>query len=237
MKTAFITGSTQGIGRQIGIDLLKKGYFVYFNGRSDDSITNLERELYDYNNYEIIKEDLSIIDNAIDLASDFKAKHITFDVIIFNLGITDRTPFGEVRINKWQEVFDTNLNIPFFMTQTLRNNINKGGKIVFISSISGCTTDSRSIAYGVSKGAIHVLVPYLAKEFAEKKITVNAIVPGYINTNWHKEKLPDQIKRIEEKHLVKRLGTVKEISKAVLSVIDNDFINAQILRIDGGFLV
>ena len=79
------------------------------------------------------------------------------------------------------------------------------------------------------------MVPYLAKEFAEKKVTVNAIAPGYIDTGWHKGKNQAQIKRIEKKHLVNRLGTTKEISKAVISIIENDFINAQVIRVDGGF--
>jgi 3-oxoacyl-[acyl-carrier protein] reductase len=130
-----------------------------------------------------------------------------------------------------------NLTIPVFLIQALKDNINQNGKILFISSISGCTTDSTSIAYGVSKGAIHVLVPYLAKEFAPLHITVNAIAPGYIDTNWHIGKSPEQIKRIEKKCLVNRLGTTKEISKAVQSIIDNDFINGQVIKVDGGFLL
>jgi 3-oxoacyl-[acyl-carrier protein] reductase len=80
-----------------------------------------------------------------------------------------------------------------------------------------------------------MLVPYLAKEFTDKKITVNAIAPGYIMTDWHKGKSQTQLKRIAKKCLAGRLGTSEEVSKAVLSVIDNDFINGQVIRVDGGF--
>ena len=80
-----------------------------------------------------------------------------------------------------------------------------------------------------------MLVQYLAKEFADKKITVNAIAPGYTMSNWHSSKSEEQIKRIEQKCLANRFGTVEEVSKVVLSIIDNDYINGQIIRVDGGF--
>jgi len=233
MKTALVIGSTRGIGSQIGKDLLDKGYYVIFNYvNDDDSAMTLRTQLRGYQGlFQIIKADMSNINQITTLIKDID----TLDVIVLNAGATDRTPFGEITLSNWYNVFDTNLVIPFFLIQKLRERINKNGKIIFISSIAGCTTDSTSIAYGVSKGAIHVLVPYLAKEFADKKITVNAIAPGYIDTNWHLSKDNKQIERIEQKCLAKRLGTVKEVSKAVMSMVDNDFINGQIIRVDGGF--
>lgn len=232
MKTALITGSTKGIGKQIGLDLLDKNYFVYFNGHTEKSCNELKLELDKKHYYQnrIIKQDCSEIDFNVTMSTIEP-----LDVLVLNIGITDRTPFGKITIDNWQKVFDANLTVPFFLVQSLKNKMKSNGKIIFISSISGCTTDSTSIAYGVSKGAIHVLVPYLAKEFTDKKVTVNAIAPGYIDTSWHKDKSKAQIKRIEKKHLMDRLGTAKEISKAVLSIIENDFINAQVIRVDGGF--
>lgn len=231
MKTALITGSTKGIGKQIGIDLLDKGYQVYFIGHTSESVEMLRGELAAYTGVKILQFDLSDSNNILDIVLQLPA----LDVLVLNAGMTDRTPFGQVGISNWNKVFEMNLTVPFFLIQSLKNQILPNGKIVFVSSISGCTTDSTSIAYGVSKGAIHILVPYLAKEFAENKITVNAIVPGYIDTDWHKEKSKEQIKRITDKCLAKRLGTVKEISKTVLNVIENDFINGQVIRVDGGF--
>jgi len=235
IKTALITGSTRGIGKQIGLDLLNKGYFVYFNYANNDlEAENLYHKLkINYNNkFMIIRANLSSIYEADKLLWQIKDN---LDVLVLNAGITDRTPFGDIQVDKWVEVFNVNLNIPFYIIQKLKNKINSNGKIIFISSISGCTTDSVSISYGVSKGAINILVPYLAKEFAEKKITVNSVVPGYIDTDWHKDKPEEQIKRIEKKCLAHRLGTTEEISKVVLSIIENNFINAQIIRVDGGF--
>lgn len=235
MKTALITGSTKGIGKQIGIDLLDKGYQVYFIGRTHESIDRLKGELGCYLNAHIIMRDLSTIESNVRLGEELKLQKIMFDVVVLNLGITDRTPFGEIIDSSWNVVIETNLSGPIFLLQTLKDNLNKNGKIVFISSISGIIADSVSISYGVSKAAINMAVPYLAKEFAVKKITVNAIAPGYVDTDWHKNKDEAQIKRISKKCLANRLGTVKEISTAVLSVIDNNFINGQVIRVDGGF--
>lgn len=235
-KIALVTGSTKGIGRQIGIDLLQKNYFVYFNYAND---VESAQELQDYldkegyeNKFVILQGNLSTYEGA----QYFLDKiHDNLDCIVFNVGITDRTSFGNIELDKWEKVFRTNLSVPFFIIQTLKNRINAGGRLIFISSISGLSTDSVSIAYGVSKGAIHILVPYLAKEFKEQKITVNAVAPGYIDTDWHKGKSEAQLNRIKAKHLCNRLGTTTEVSKIVLSIVDNDFINGQILRVDGGF--
>ena len=221
MKVALITGSTSGIGLQIGQDLIKKGCFVYFNGRHNFKTPK---------NSKFIKADLSYLD-SIELFNSIKS----LDYLILNVGITDRTPFSNIAFEEWNKVFQTNLTIPLFLVQALKDKINENGRIIFISSISGIVPDSVSISYGVSKAAINMLVPYLAKEFASKKITVNAIAPGYTETPWHQNKPKDQKKRIADKCLAKRFGSVKEISQAVQMIIENSFIDGQVIRVDGGF--
>lgn len=235
MKTVLITGSTKGIGKQIGLDLLDNYYFVYFNGHTQKSTRKLRDELNNISNYEIICQDLSTTESTIALGKCFKETKRSLDVLVLNLGITDRTPFGEIKPEEWNKVFETNLSSAFFLIQSLKNNINKNGKIIFISSISGIIPDSVSISYGTSKAAINMLVPYLTKEFADKKITVNAVAPGYVDSSWHITKSKSQIKRISKKCYANRFGTPKEISKVVMTIIDNDFINGQIIKVDGGW--
>jgi len=232
-KIALITGASRGIGKQIGLDLLDKDYHVIFNGRTWRNLDIIAEELRQKNitDFDLWEADLSNIDEIYNINTPFP----DLDVLVLNAGMTDRTPFGEVSLSNWDKIFNTNLKVPFFLVQTLKDKIKPNGKIIFISSIAGCTTDSTSITYGVSKGAIHILVPNLAKAFASKNITVNAVCPAYIDSDWHIGKSKAQIERIANKHLVKRLGTIKEVSKAVLSIIDNDFINGQVVRVDGGF--
>jgi len=239
---AFITASTKGIGKQIGIDLLDKDYFVYFNGHTQESTKLLEKEIgyrdanQDYlPTFDIICQDLSTIESTIALGNYFKENNRYLDVLVLNLGTTDRTPFGEIKPSEWNGVFETNLSSAFFLIQTLKDNINPNGRIIFISSISSIVPDAVSISYGVSKAAINMLVSYLAKEFADKNITVNAVAPGYTMTKWHQKKSKAQLKRIANKTLLKRFATPAEISSTVLHLIDNGYINGQIIRVDGGF--
>lgn len=233
MKT-LITGSTKGIGKQIGIDLLDRGEFVIFVAHSKESILILDDELSAYENY-IIKEcDLSNFENFGDLI-EFVYNFTPIDNIICNVGITDRTKFGNIKMKNWNNVINTNLTNPFFMIQALKDNIKKKGKILFVGSISGHIPDVTSISYGVSKGALEILTKYLAKEFAYNQITVNVIAPGYTITEWHKNKPQDQLERIANKTLLKRFATSKEISNACLSILDNDYINGQTISVDGGF--
>jgi len=235
MKTALITGSTKGIGKQVGLDLLNRESYVYFTGHTKESIKELDNELNGATSANIVDIDLSEFNNVIELGERFSKSNTYLDYLILNLGITDRTPFGEICYDDWKRVFDVNLNHPFFLIQALRNNINENGRIIFITSIAGIVPDSVSIAYGVSKAAVNMLVKYLAKEFADKKITVNAVAPGYIDTAWHQQKDAEQIKRITNKCLAKRLGTTEEVSKVVMSIIDNDYINGTVIEVSGGF--
>jgi 3-oxoacyl-[acyl-carrier protein] reductase len=235
MKTALITGSTKGIGKQVGIDLLNKGYFVYFNYANNDSeALKLEHELLDKyeNQYRILKADLSDSNNVINLVLDI---HNLLDIIVLNAGMTDRTAFGEIEVTKWNKVFEMNLTVPFFLIQTLKDKIKTNGRIIFISSISGIVPDSVSISYGVSKAAINMLVSYLAKVFAPKNITVNAVAPGYTMTDWHIGKDKSQLKRISDKTLLKRFATPAEISSTVLHLINNSYITGQVIQVSGGF--
>jgi 3-oxoacyl-[acyl-carrier protein] reductase len=239
MKTALITGSTKGIGKQIGIDLLNKGYFVYFNGHTQESAKQLEQELNDLNyanNSNIICTDLSLLEKNLELTNYLKAQDIYLDVLVLNLGITDRTPFGAICYDSWKKVMDTNLNFPFFLIQSLASHIRENGRIVFISSVLSEVPHGTSISYAVSKAGINALAKNLAKYFSENGITVNVISPGFIrDTDWHKDKSNTQIKRIEDKILLKRFGITKEISSLVMEIINNQYINGTILRVDGGY--
>lgn len=234
MKTALVTGSTSGIGLQIGTDLLKQGWSVTFNGRNVPSMveidniagTNLPR-------FSFIKADCSSIE-AVKQIFPYTSYH-ALTALILNVGMTDRTPFKDIKYETWNKVIDTNLTVPFFIVQSLLPYIRNKGKIIFITSISGIVPDSVSIAYGVSKAATNMMVKYLAKETAHQEITVNAVAPGYTDTPWHENKNEGQINRISKKTLANRFATTKEISNAVQFILNNDYVNGQVIAVDGGF--
>lgn len=228
-KKALITGGTKGIGKAIARELYNKGVKLYLNYNKDkETAHKAKKELYLAT---LIPADLSTYKGAKKVIK----KIDELDYLILNVGITDRTPFGKVKMKDWDRVFRTNLDIPFYIVQELRNKIKENGKIIFITSISGIYPDSVSISYGVSKASENMLVKYLAKEFASKKITVNAIAPGYTMTTWHQNKDKAQINRISKKTLSNRFAKPEEIGKAVRMVIENNYINGQVISVDGGF--
>jgi 3-oxoacyl-[acyl-carrier protein] reductase len=228
-KIALITGGTKGIGKEIAYALSGKHVDLFINYANDEeSAKQTQKEIQ---NVQLIQADMSTFAGGDKVFDRIKK----IDYVILNVGITDRTKFGDITIENWDKVFRTNLSIPFFLLQALKDKINEGGRIIFITSISGIVPDSSSISYGVSKASENMLVQYLAKEFAPKKITVNAIAPGYIITNWHLGKSGDQLQRIANKSILKRLGKPEEVAKAVMILIENDYITGQIIRCDGGF--
>jgi 3-oxoacyl-[acyl-carrier protein] reductase len=155
------------------------------------------------------------------------------DILILNAGITDRSKFGEITRHEWDRVVKFNLTDPFFLVQNTE--INPNGRIIFISSVLAEMPHSSSISYPVTKAAINAMVKNLVKHYASDRITVNAVAPGFIGTDWHKSKSPEHIKRITEKIALKRFGTVKEVSGLVMQIIQNEYINGQVLSVDGGY--
>lgn len=238
MKFALVTGSTSGIGKQIAIDLLKKGVFVILNYKDNDNIAlkthyELKRKFL---RFFIIKKDLSTI-NRIDRFIKI-VKNITknkLDYLVLNTGITDKSNFKNITLKNWQKVFNTNVNIPFYLIQNLKSILRINGRIIFIGSILGLYPHGSSISYGVSKGCLPILSKYLVKEFMLKRVTINVISPGFVETRWHKNKSLVRIESIKNKIALKRFANVKEISKVCLSLINNSYINGQNIIIDGGY--
>jgi len=238
MKYALVTGSTKGIGREIGISLLKNDYYVIFNYFNDFKSAEVLDEFLSNQfkgKYSIIKEDFSdylIIDVFV---KKIEAITKSLNVIVFNVGITDRSNFEQITWEIWQKVFNTNLSIPFFLLKSLFNILIDESSIVFIGSLLGNITHSSSLSYGVSKSAVHSLVKNLVKYLAQKKIRVNGIAPGFVDTNWQNDK-PDWLKeKIMNKIALERFCAPNEISSLVMLLIENNYINGEIIQIDGGY--
>lgn len=236
-KYALITGSTKGIGKQIAIDLLKRNYFVILNYSNDDSVIKLLRKELDTisSKYKIIKHDLSKIDELSEFTDKVTAITKTLDVIILNTAITNRKEFRKIEPSEWNKVINTNLTSPFFILQKLDKYINENGNIIFIGALMGTVPHAISIPYGVSKAGLHMLGKYLVKIFCDRKITVNVIAPGFVDTPWQKNKPESLRKKIEGKIALHRFATPDEISLSCMHLIDNKYINGAILNLDGGY--
>lgn len=236
-KIALITGATKGIGKQIAIDFLERGYYVILNyAISSNNAERVRSELSGISSsFAIIKADLSTEEGMNTLVGAVKTLTTSLDYLILNVGITDRTPFEKLKITGWNKVFNANVTIPFFLIQELNSLMQPEGRIIFMGALMGLIPDAISIPYGVSKSCLGMLAKYLIDIFADRRITVNVIAPGFVDTPWHLSKNQEHKKRIENKIALGRFATVKEISSTCLHLIDNAYINGQTIVIDGGY--
>jgi len=233
MKYALVTGSTKGIGLAISEKLIETDYFVFMNYAHDDSAAdaiNLPKDMH-----RIIKADLSTPEGADALAEIIQSEKVALDCIVLNAGATCRKSFGEITYDDWNVVMNTNVNIPFLICQKLYPIITDNGSIIFIGSDMGIYPHAASNVYSVSKAAAHMLAKSLVKEMAEKKIRVNVLAPGFIDTQWQKEKPQWLREKIEKKIALKRFGTAEDVADACLSLLEITYINGTILQVDGGY--
>jgi len=233
MKYALVTGSTKGIGLAIAKKLIERNHFVYMNYANDDEAAN--RVDFASDVHRIIKADLSVMTGAETLLKSIQSDNVTLDCIVFNAGATCRKAFGQITYDDWNTVMNTNVNIPFHLCQQLYPDITENGAIVFIGSDMGIYPHAVSCAYSVSKAATHMLARCLVKEFEERGIRVNTIAPGFIDTQWQKEKPEWLREKIENKTALKRFGTPDEVANACISLIENSYINGAVLQVDGGY--
>ncbi len=238
MKYAFVTGSTKGIGKAIGIKLLQEDYHVIFNycnsEKSAQDLNTILQENYD-GKYDILKADLSNLESIQSISEEIFKLVPYLNTVVFNAGITDRSVFGEIEQSNWLKVFNANLNVPFFLMQALAPNIQNGGSIVFIGSMLGNIPHSVSTSYGVSKSAVHALVKNMVKFLSKDNITINAIAPGFVDTDWQKEKPEWLREKIKGKVALKRFAQEDEVAQLCLNITQTPYLTGQIIQLDGGY--
>jgi len=237
VKYVLVTSSTSGIGKAIGKLFLQHGYYVFFNySKNEENRIKLEQEISEFKGkYSIIKTDLSKFENINFLYSEVKKVTNTLNCIVLNTAITNRKPFESITVDEWNDVMNTNLNIPFFIVQKFSEMIKDNGSIIFIGAVMGIVSHAVSIPYGVSKAGLHMLARSLVKVFKDRNITVNVVAPGFINTDWQLSKEPDHRKRIENKIALNRFGKPEEVAQVCMSIVENQYINGAIINVDGGY--
>lgn len=237
MKYAIVTGGTKGIGKQICIDLLCKGYFVITNYANDDQSAETAR--VDFSKYskefQVVKFDQSKDNDIQYFISFIRVKTNEIHCIICNTGLTLRKSSENVTNGEWETVFKVNVHSHFYLIRDLNTIIQPKARIIFIGSILGEVPHASSIAYGVTKASVHALARNLVKEFSDREATVNIVAPGFVETDWQKEKSIEIRNNIYNKTAIKRFADVEEISKVCMMIIENDFINGATISVDGGY--
>jgi acetoacetyl-CoA reductase len=234
-RTALVTGGTRGIGAAISKALKAAGYNVAATyAGNDDAAAKFKQET----GVPVYKWDVSSFDACAEGVKKVEADIGPIDVLVNNAGITRDVPFHKMTLDQWNTVMNTNLGSLFNMTRQviegMRNR--KFGRIINISSINGQKGQFGQVNYSASKAGDIGFTKALALETARGGITVNAICPGYINTEMV-QAVPQDV--LEQKILplipVNRLGEPEEVARTVLFLAadDSSFITGSTLTING----
>ncbi len=245
-KVALVTGGTRGIGRKLTETLARHGTRVFFCGTNQ----NLGNKVAEEINAELPQNSAKTSFYQVDVAdfnacgamvNDILAAAGQIDFLINNAGITRDNLLMRLKESDWDEVMAVNLKGCFNCSKAvIRGMIKKRyGRIVSLSSVIGLMGNSGQANYAAAKAGIIGFGRSLAREVASRNITSNMIAPGYIQTEMTEamdEKAQDKIKELIP---VNRLGTVNDVSNAVLFLLSPmaDYITGQVLQVDGGMLI
>jgi acetoacetyl-CoA reductase len=234
-RVAVVTGGTRGIGRAISVALKDAGYHViavYF-GNVDAATkftgeTGIPAARFDVSNFAACTEGLKKI----------TAEHGPVEVLVNNAGITRDATLQRMTYEQWEEVIHTNLTSCFNMCRCVIESMRQRGfgRIVNIGSINGQAGQYGQVNYAAAKSGIHGFTKALAQEGAAKNVTVNAIAPGYVDTDMVRAVPAPVLEKIIAKIPAGRLGHAEDIARGVLFLVDDraDFITGSTISINGG---
>ena len=234
-KVAIVTGGTRGIGEAISMALRDAGMTVAANyaGNEERAKAFTERT-----GIKAFKWDVSDHDACVAGVAEVEAALGPVDVLVNNAGITRDTTMKRMDHAKWQEVIDTNLGGCFNMAKAVWDGmVSRGyGRIVNIGSINGQAGQYGQVNYAAAKSGIHGFTKALAQEGARAGVTVNAIAPGYIDTDMVAAVPEDVLGKIVARIPVNRLGRADEIARGVAFLVDENagFVTGSTLSINGG---
>ena len=187
MKYAVVTGGTSGMGLGVTEKLIEKGYYVfstYVGSEFTERINNYEAHLVDQTQREEVYAFINYVKSKID--------HL--DCLVCNAGMSIRKSFTETTDADWDKQMEVAVNSHYIMVREFFSIIPAGSRILFTGSQMGIDPHAIVLAYGVTKSAVHALCKNLVKEFEGTGTTVNAIVPGFVDTPWQTAK-PEEIKQ------------------------------------------
>jgi len=238
-KLVLVTGASRGIGNAIALTLGAAGATVIGTATSEEGAKNISKT-FSENNILGKGMKLNVTDNE-QISNVLKAvteEYGTVDILINNAGITRDNILLRMKEEEWDEIISTNLSSVYKMSKAvLRGMIKKrSGRVISITSVVGAMGNAGQSNYAASKAGIIGFTKSLAREVGVRGITVNAIAPGFIETDMT-DSLPDAQKAVLTSQIpMGRLGTVDEIAKAVLFLASDSasYITAQTIHINGG---
>ena len=234
-RVAVVTGGTRGIGKAIAVALKNAGYKVAANYGSDDAAA---KAFEDETGIPVFKFNVGDFQSCQQGIAQIEAELGPVEVLVNNAGITRDGTMHRMSFEHWNAVIQTNLSSCFNMSKAVIDGMRdrKFGRIVNVGSINGQAGQYGQVNYAAAKSGIHGFTKALAQEGARFGITVNAIAPGYVDTDMVRAVPADVLQKIVAKIPVGRLGHAEDVARGVvfLTADDATFITGSTLSINGG---
>jgi len=240
-KTALITGASRGIGRAIAIKFAEQGAFVGINYISNESAAKKTLKILEKKGGKgiLLKADVSKEKDVEKIIKTLVNKRKHIDILVNNAGIYSRDKFENITPKNWEKTLAINLTSSYYLCQKGLPYMKPGSKIIFMSSQLAFKGSSHGANYAATKAGMLGLMRSLAIELADKKINVNAVAPGTIDTdllaNYSKKMKQGRINEIP----LKRLGTPGDVADACLFLASDlsDYITGETINVNGGLYI
>ncbi len=234
-RVAVVTGGTRGIGRTISTSLKNAGYRVAANYGGNDQAA---QQFHQDTGIPVHKFDVADFSACAEGVKTIESELGPIEVLVNNAGITRDSTMHRMSYDQWNAVIQTNLSSCFSMSRAVIDGMRSRGfgRIVNIGSINGQAGQYGQVNYAAAKSGIHGFTKALAQEGAGRGITVNAVAPGYVDTEMVRAVPAEVLEKIIARIPVGRLGKAEDIARAVLFLVadDADFITGSTLSINGG---
>ncbi|MFQ5952736.1 MAG: 3-oxoacyl-[acyl-carrier-protein] reductase [Candidatus Omnitrophota bacterium] len=242
-KVSMITGGARGIGKEVAMLFAAEGSNIAICDVNEEALSAAKAEIEGATGRKVLAEKVDV--TSLEEVEGFVKKILdnlgNLDILVNNAGITRDNLLLRMTEEEWDVVFDVNLKGAFNCIKAVTRSMmkNRSGKIVNMASIIGIMGNSGQANYSASKGGLIALTKTVAKELASRNINVNAIAPGFIQTDMT-DKLTDEMKENLLKFVpLGRMGETGDVAKLALFLASNDasYITGEVVKVDGGMVM